>query len=182
MNIQHVEMLNKLAAEILASPPIAILVEDREGDFINFGGVLISNATYEQDSISGTVKSSGYAVAVEVCCPGSYWEPPSAETADMGVYPVFTQAIARVIFLITDQRISCGLENATLDESFQEASRKEKEAWAAGYKGYKEENKGQRDNPYPEGTDLHKLWLAGWGEGECEACEAERIAERRRED
>ena len=73
MNQHHLDVFNGLAKQLLVDPPVAVLVSDTEGDYINFSGILLTHATHEQPSILGVHKSAGYAVGVEVYDGGSRW-------------------------------------------------------------------------------------------------------------
>lgn len=173
MNQNHVETMNKLAKMTLAKPPEAVLIEDSEGDYINFGGILIAHTVYENPSIRGPIKSLGYAVGVEVMDYGSQWEPPSVDYHEFGVYPCFVEAAARACSLWIDEVVKGWSESEAIDEVAYENERHSRDAFKAGHLAQKAGVPLDADllvgNPYPEGTDLHKIWVRGWQEGDSEA-------------
>lgn len=175
MNQVHVDAFNKAAQRLLASPPVAVLVPDSEGDYINFSGVLIRHATHEQPSILGIHKSAGYAVDVEVYDHGSRWEPPSTDYAECGVFSSFTAAVARALSVWLEDSLRQWAEAEGVGEAAHQADCEQREAFQAGYKLYPVEIEA---NPYGEDTELGKRWLAGWGEAESEACAREYEAKR----
>ena len=151
MNSQHVDVVNEMARKLLVNPPVAVLLEDSEGDWLKFGPVLISHATQESPSILGVVKKLGYAVDVEVACAGSTWDPPFTDYSEQGIYSTFSEAIIKAFSLWME---GCLQDCPDCDQGASQA-------YQEGYRGFKE-GKSIEDNPYPADTDLHKVWLKGW--------------------
>ena len=66
---------------------------DVENDTLLLGGYTITRTLDSRDTIAGPVPEIKHLLEVEVQDSGSYWEPPSTDSIELGTYDSLTDAV-----------------------------------------------------------------------------------------